>query len=102
MWARDLRVARAERGEHRDDDQLALAGGQAGAGVDVAEGPVDDPVAEHAHALDERLAARFVVQLGQALQRAGPAIVVGLTLSQGADTVSKIAAPNPSRLPAHR
>ena len=95
----DLGVARAERRQHRDDDQLALARGQARTRMDVTERPVDDPVAEGAHAGDECLAAGLVVELGQAGEGAGPAIgLVSLTTLQGADTVSKIAAAHPSRL----
>ena len=41
-----LRFAAAEGSEHAEGDQLAVARGQAGAVIDLAEGPGDDLVAE--------------------------------------------------------
>ena len=73
----ELGLAAAERGQHRDDDQLALARVEGGAGVHVAERMLDDPVAEHAHPGEELRAARLVTELPEARQPACSAVIAG-------------------------
>ena len=68
-----LRIARPDGDEHGDDDELALAGVEARAGVHVAEREIDDPVAEHAHSREELVASRLVAELRQAGQATLPA-----------------------------
>ena len=71
----ELGLAPAERAQHGDDDQLALAGIEARAAVHVTEGEVDDPITERSHAGEELGAAGLITQRREALEAAGAAVV---------------------------
>ncbi|CAA9527189.1 MAG: hypothetical protein AVDCRST_MAG13-3845 [uncultured Solirubrobacteraceae bacterium] len=65
----ELRLAGAERGEHRDGGQLAVAQRQPRPAVDVPEGELDDVAAQVAEGVDDLLAGA-AVDLPQALASA--------------------------------
>ncbi len=63
----------AERGEHRDRDELAIAELEPGAGVHVTERVLDDVAAQVAEVIDDRLAGGGV-QPGEVGAAAGVAV----------------------------